>query len=185
MPKFRLSEIVIGPTGARTTNLAYTLAQGALSEVSMTLVPSGTRAQILHPFISRLMNSADTYSEAALTLDISAYSCTLERICPPLIQQLYFPPILSLKTPLHRLKLHPQLANLPHKTPPINNPTHLPHPPPPLTPKPHNPPPSCPLNPKRNIHPPMQLIHLAPNPRHHIPKINLVSQLPLPNLARA
>lgn len=114
MPNIRLPEI------ARATNLAYTLAQGVFSAMSTTLVPSGTRAEILHRFISKLMNSADTYSEATLTLNISAYSCTLERICPPLIQQLYFPPILSLQTPLHRLELHLQLANLPHKTPQIN-----------------------------------------------------------------
>ena len=71
MSKFRLPELVIGPTGAGTINMAYTLAQGVLTEMSMTLVPSGLRAEILHPFFSRLVDSEDIYSESAQSINAS------------------------------------------------------------------------------------------------------------------
>ena len=51
--------------------MAYTLAQGVLTEMSMTLVPSGLRAEILHPFFSRLVDSENIYSESAQSIDAS------------------------------------------------------------------------------------------------------------------
>lgn len=71
MSKFRLPELVIGPIGARTINMAYTLAQGVLSEMSVTLVPSDLRAEILHPFFSRVVGSEEIYSESAQSINAS------------------------------------------------------------------------------------------------------------------
>ena len=124
------------------------------------------------------------------------FQCSiLKRISPSLIQQLYRPPILRLQTPLNRLELYSPKSQPAHQTlpPPSQRKkrkrkpqTHLPHPPPPpQTLKPHNPTPPIPLHRKPYIHPPMQLIHLPPNPRKHVSKINLVAQLPPPHLARA